>query len=424
MHLSNPLIQLRPTLDKSGILRVNSRIRGARFLHFDAKCPILLHKNHPFTTLLIKHTHERILNHVGGLNQVLSHINKRFWITHGREAVKKALKGCVRCRQLFSQPRHQMMAPLPDFRITDSSSRLEPFHSVGIDCAGPFLTKQPRGRARQKRYLLIFVCCQYRAVHLEMIDSLDTASFLLAFSRFVVRRTKPVRIISDNGTNFKRGEEELKTLWQAIEEDDEIKSQYPTINWWYNTPSTPHSGGHFERLIKAAKLAFYAVAPAGDLRDEELRTLFTGVEGYLNNRPLTYSSTDASDLTPLTPNHFLRGEAMSDIAPVPVQMSNQTRWHYIQKVLDQHWQRFIREYIPMLQKNKKWDRLIPIPAKGDFVVVLEDRVRGLWPLGRVVELCKANETDQLPRAAVVMVRGRTLKRPLHKLIPLQKEETN
>ena len=76
----------------------------------------------------------------------------------------------------------------------------------------------------------------------------------------------------------------------------------------------------------------------------------------------------------------------------------------------------------MLQKNKKWDKMVPIPSKGDFVVVLEDRVRGLWPLGRVVELCKANETDQLPRAAVVMVRGRTLRRPLHKLIPLQSEE--
>ena len=61
-------------------------------------------------------------------------------------------------------------------------------------------------------------------------------------------------------------------------------------------------------MVKAAKKAIYVVAGERDVNDEELITVFAGVESLLNSRPFTYQSSDPRDDVPLTPNHFLHGQ--------------------------------------------------------------------------------------------------------------------
>jgi hypothetical protein len=46
----------------------------------------------------------------------------------------------------------QMMAPLPKARLCS----LRAFDRIGIDYAGPFLTKQGLGKIRAKRYLCLY----------------------------------------------------------------------------------------------------------------------------------------------------------------------------------------------------------------------------------------------------------------------------
>ena len=77
------------------------------------------------------------------------------------------------------------MAPLPKIRL---NTPLRAFARIAVDYAGPFLTIQGRGRARQKRYLCLFTCLLCRAVHLEISFGLDTDSFLNCFNRMVNRR--------------------------------------------------------------------------------------------------------------------------------------------------------------------------------------------------------------------------------------------
>ena len=55
---------------------------------------------------------------------------------------------------------------------------------------------------RNQRCGCLFTCLTTRAVHIEMLDSLDTDSFLNGFRRFASRRGFPLKIWSDNGTNF------------------------------------------------------------------------------------------------------------------------------------------------------------------------------------------------------------------------------
>ena len=77
--------------------------------------------------------------------------------------------------------------------------------------------------------------------------------------------------------------------------------------WHFNSPLAPHFSGVHEIMIKAAKKAIYAILDSADITDEELLSAVIGAEGLINSRPLTYQSSDPADLTPLTPNHFLRG---------------------------------------------------------------------------------------------------------------------
>ena len=112
------------------------------------------------------------------------------------------------------------MAPLPEARLGTS---LRCFAYCGVDFAGPFVIKLTR-KVTAKRYLCLFTCASTRAVHLEIACSLDTASFLNAFSRMVARRGKPEVMISDNGTNFTSAERELRDLVSTLDQT-RIKEQ-------------------------------------------------------------------------------------------------------------------------------------------------------------------------------------------------------
>ena len=72
------------------------------------------------------------------------------------------------------------MAPLPKCRL---GNPMRAFAQCGVDYGGPYITKQGQGKSKMKRYLCLFTCAATRAVHLEMAWSLDTDSFLAAFSQ-------------------------------------------------------------------------------------------------------------------------------------------------------------------------------------------------------------------------------------------------
>jgi hypothetical protein len=200
------LLRLSPKNGDDGILKMDGRLRLADELSYNTRHPILLPKEHVVTRLIIKDAHEE-LGHGSGVEQVLTLLRSRFWIVKGRRAVRNIVESCAQCRRRFSvKTAEQNMAPLPRPRLQS----LRAFERVGVDYGGPFLTKQGRGKAKAKRYLCLFTCLATRAVHLEMSYSLDTASFINAFTRMVSRRGTPVYAISDNGTNFVGAEREMR----------------------------------------------------------------------------------------------------------------------------------------------------------------------------------------------------------------------
>jgi len=61
------------------------------------------------------------------------------------------------------------------------------------------------------------------------------------------------------------------------------------------------------------KSLIYRVLGESHLSYEKLCTILTRAGAYLNSRPLTEMSIDPSDLTYLTPGHFLIGESLQAI---------------------------------------------------------------------------------------------------------------
>lgn len=93
---------------------------------------------------------------------------------------------CVTCRRLRRSVEIQRMADLPPERKEPSP----PFVYTGMDCFGPFFTKQ--GRKAHKRYGLLFTCFCSQAIHIEMLDDLSTDSFINGLRCFIAIRGSSV----------------------------------------------------------------------------------------------------------------------------------------------------------------------------------------------------------------------------------------
>ena len=418
---TNKLTNLNPFLDDDGILRSNSRLVNADMLTYETKHPIILPRKAWITKLIIRFYHQQN-GHVGGTNQSLSEISKRFWIVHAREAIREVETSCNKCAQKRAKAANQQMAPLPLSRI---GKPYRAFIRVAIDYAGPFEAIQGRGRARAKRYLCLFTCMLCRAVHLEMAFSLDTDSFLNAFFRFANRRGIPEEVFSDNGTNFVGGERELQEAIESLDRQKIVdEATKRRIKWNFNPPAAPHFGGVHESLIKTSKRAIYAVLKKADINDEELMTAITGAEEIVNSRPITYQSSNPKDDLPLTPNHFLHGRIGMEMPFETIDSTNfsmRIRWRRVQELVRHIWSRWIHEWLPALAQRKRWTTSRDNIKKDDIVLVMEANIpRGKWPLARVVETFPGK--DGRVRTVKINAKGSTYIRPIVKIFPLELSE--
>ena len=103
--------QLDVYVDEKGLLRCMGILKHANLCEA-AKFPILLPQKDRFTHLLIEKEHKRILH--SGASQTLNEIRMKFWIPHGRAAVRSRLKMCKVCKRVEGGPyKLPNMAPLP-----------------------------------------------------------------------------------------------------------------------------------------------------------------------------------------------------------------------------------------------------------------------------------------------------------------------
>ena len=152
----------------------------------------------------------------------------------------------------------------------------------------------------------MFTCLAIRAVHIEVVHSMDTESLINALRRFISRRGRPKEIRLDNGGNFVKGEKELREALQQWNQAQihEYLLQHD-VKWIVNPPAASHHGGVWERCIRTVRKVMKALLKEHVLDDEGLRTLMCEVESIVNGRPITKVSDDPRDCNALTPKHLL-----------------------------------------------------------------------------------------------------------------------
>ena len=141
--------------------------------------------------LILRHFHEATLHGRGQLT--LNSSRSEYWIVRGKTVANKFIRKCVKCSQFSSEIPAQLMAHLPSERVTPT----KPFVNVGIDLAGPIITK-PDNKTR----VAVFVCFSTKAVYMELVTDLTKDSCIAVLKRFVARRGLPEKIFRYNGTNF------------------------------------------------------------------------------------------------------------------------------------------------------------------------------------------------------------------------------
>lgn len=411
--------QLRLFLDAEGYIRCGGRIHNAPLSEL-TKFPLLLPSKHSLTKLVINMIHINQLH--GGVNSVITAARQRYWIPSIRRVVRSLLKKCVTCRKVSGRPYSAPEAPpLPKSRTLCS----KPFSVTGVDFTGALFVRSTGGE--QKVYICLFTCANTRAVHLEVVTDLTEENFMQAFRRFVGRKSLPQLMISDNASTYQSAAKELEKLFTSTILSERL-GRHGTM-WQFIPKKAPWYGGFWERLIGLTKTTLKKVLGRAFISLSDLQTIVVEIEAILNDRPLTYTSTDLNDPEPLCPSHLLYGRRIVSL-PYPLVNEDPKDPDYLatpirgmftrQTQLIQHFQnRWKQEYLTALREfHKAKGTTNPQMIKvGDVVLIHDDSPRARWKMAVIEKVIMGN--DGYVRAAEVRTSNGRTNRPITKLYPLE-----
>lgn len=407
--LPKQLRRFCPFLDKDGLLRVGGRLAHGR-MAYETKHPLLLPRDHRLTALIIESYHQKFMH--PGLQTLQNLLSQTFWILSPKRAIRSVISGCVKCFR--AHPRlapPPLMGDLPAFRI----GQLKPFSSAAVDYAGPFdiSLARARGARTYKGYICVFVCTVTKAVHFELVSELTSEAYLAALRRFISRRGRCSRLVSDQGRNFIGASNILRRF-------EEEAAHVEKINFVFNPPGSPHFSGLAEAGVKSVKTHLTRVVGSQRLTFEEFYTVLTQIEAMLNSRPLSPLSSDPNDFSVLTPGHFLTLEPLTILPEenlVDEKVSPLQRWKLLQKMHQDFWRKWHLEYIHTLQQRRKWTENPDSIQIGTLVLLVNETCSPLkWNLGRVLHLHPG--ADGITRVVTVRTTSGDYKRPVVKLCPL------
>lgn len=69
---------------------------------------------------------------------------------------------------------------------------------------------------------------------------MDADAYLMALRWFIARRGTPAELWSDQGTNFKGGEQELREAYESMAPTLQGRLIRQRIKFQFNPPSSPH----------------------------------------------------------------------------------------------------------------------------------------------------------------------------------------
>ena len=289
-------------VDSCGILRSDGRIGKTHHFGNEIINPALLGKLHPLTKLIVEDSHRKV-RHLG-LQATLNQVRlSGFWITKPFQTLKPLLKNCVNCQKFNALSfRYPKVTNLPKHRV----NLIKPFIHTGVDYTGHIFVRE--GIIERKYYILIFTCLNIRACHIELLPDMSTEQFILAFNRFINEYGVPTHVYSDNGKSFVAGMSLVRDSFNS----DKFKSLFDNHNIKHLTIPlySPWQGSCWERLIRTIKGCLRKTLRRVKPTYFKLITILSDIQLAVNSRPLTYRCAENSGLEIITPNCFLKPNAI------------------------------------------------------------------------------------------------------------------
>ncbi|XP_061176110.1 uncharacterized protein LOC133185066 [Saccostrea echinata] len=426
LHRTSSIISLSPILDSYGIMRVGGRLRQGRKSTCLEVHPVIIPKNSHIADLIIHHFHESV--HHQGRHITEGKIRTAgYWIIGCKRKVTSHIHSCVICRKLRGRFGTQIMADLPEDRITPSP----PFSFVGVDTFGPWnvVARRTRGgQANQKRWAILFTCLVCRAIHIEVIEELSSSSFINALKRFISIRGPVHQFRSDRGTNFVWAVNEIG-LASIFVEDAPIQN-FLTRNqavWIFNPPHASHFGGAWERMIGVTRRILDSMLLRTDskgITNEVLTTFMAEVCSIVNSRPLVAVSTDPEDPSVLTPNILLTQKMDSstlpkDLPELDLREAYRSQWKHVVVLSQEFWKKWREQYLSNLQSKRKWSQAERNFKEGDIVLLKDYEVaRNQWPVALVEKVFPSDDNRVRTVEIRVAKDRRCFVRPICELVPL------
>lgn len=384
--LNSSLHRLSPIM-QNNLICLGGRLKNAN-LDIGEKNPIILPKDSHISLLFVRHHHAQVRHQGRHLTEGAVRA-AGLWLMGGKRLINSVLHKCVTCRRLRGKMQEQRMADLPPERL----ATCPPFTYVGLDVFGPWsiTTRRTRGgQAESKRWAIMFCCMSSRAVHIEVIDSMDTSSCINALRRFFAIRGPAKQLRSDCGTNFIGA---CKELGMSKDKSDVTVQRYLNqqgCSWEFNPPHASHMGGSWERMIGVARriLDSMLLEQYTRLTHEVLCTLMAEVTAIINARPLIPVSNDHEDPFILSPSMLLTQKV--GVPPPPGDFTDKDlltkQWRQVQTLANKFWNRWSRDYLPTLQRRKKWTKSYQNLQEGDIVLLKDNQAaRNNWPMAIITK---------------------------------------
>ncbi|CAM4510486.1 unnamed protein product [Leuciscus chuanchicus] len=350
--LNSCLRRLNPML-QNDLICIGGRLKNAD-VEIKQKNPVILPKHNHVSLLFIRHHHTQVKHQGRHLTEGAVRA-AGLWILGGKRLINSTLHKCVTCRRLRGRMQEQLMADLPP----ECLKSCPPFTYVGLDVFGPWhiTTRRTRGvQPESKWWAILFCCMSSRAVHIEVIASMDTSSCVNALRRFFAIRGPAKQLRSDCGTNFIGA---CRELGMSAEQPDTTVQRYlhqQGCSWVFNPPHASHMGGSWERLIGVAR------------RILESMLLEHGTR-------LTHEVLQGKKVgTPPPPGDFTDRDLLTK------------QWRQVQALSNMFWRRWRQVYLSTLQGRKKWTKSHQNLQEGDVVLLKDNQVvRNSWPMAIVTK---------------------------------------
>ena len=378
--------------------RVNQIILGNRvklfLVGFDGKKEVPYLPAGKLAELVVRKFHNKF--HVD-VDTTVCHIRNVIFIPQLRRIVGKVDRNCTFCKLKRRKFASQEMGDLPDVRTSISP----PFQNILLDLFGPFTIKDDcvkKGpKVHKKVWGVLVSCCSTRAVYLDVASSYDTESILHCIRRLQAHRGSVRVITSDPGSQLVGASNELREWRRGWSEEKLIEfGSKHGIEWRFIMANSQHQTGGVEVMVKLAKGAIKAIMHElgqNKVTLNELNTILAEAANLINSRPIGLKPNRDTDVEYLTPNSLLLGRSSDTISGGPFEAKDmfdqgskfdQDRFKLTQRIVNQFWEVWMKNYFPTLLVRKKWHHRQRNLQVGD-VCLLQDsnQVRGEFRMCRV-----------------------------------------